>query len=963
MNMNGNLPTGTVSFLFTDIEGSTGLAQAYPADWESWRERHHAILQSAIELNGGYVFQIIGDAFCAAFHTACDGLRAAVDAQRRLQSEDWGQAPIKVRMGLHTGSAEITGADYRGYLTLAKVQRIMSLAYGGQVLLSNASGELLNSELPGGLTLRDLNEHRLKGFRNLERIWQIVAPGLQQDFPPLQSNDETPNNLPSQLTNFIGRQQETAQIKKRLEQNRLVTLTGSGGIGKTRLAIHVASEVLDEYPHGVWLVELAALSDSALVTQAVCVALDVSPQSRPPLDVLVEYLASKKVLLVMDNCEHLIEACALVAEALLRSCPNVRILASSREALGIDGEAAYRVPSLSLPDLHSVLYAIAQSESVKLFTERAAATHPDFELSESNAPIVAQICRRLDGIALAIELAASRVRILSVEQIAARLDDAFRLLTGGRRTALPRQQTLRALIDWSYNLLSGEERSVLRSLSVFMGGWNLEAAEAVCGTADTLDLLTHLVDKSLVAVDLEHDPEPRYYLLETIRQFAREKLAESGEAETIRARHLNYFLKLAQRAEPELYAAGQTEWSQNLEDEYENMHAALEWSLQGNLQAGQQLAAALWWAWDYSGHFSEGYEWLTKMLAAAPDEKTIARAQLLTGAGWIAALLGYGEQLATRFCEESIRLYRELGEETGAGMAFSTLAVLAYYRSDWSQAETLGKQSLELYQQANNKYGIRHILGILGYTVEAQGRLDDAWKYYEEALSISNEIGEMQGAAFDLYLMANFMASQGNYERAEELFEQALAVARAVKEKPITAWVLKCLGQLLMRRGDYERSQGLFAEALETSQRMGDQSAVAFLLNSLGWSARLQGQYPQARVYYNDGLRLVMQLDNQRDTADYLVDTGLFFAAQGRPEKFVRLLGMAESSFQNYVETRFNPFMRAEIEECIVRARTSLGEDAYAAAWKCGKQTTLDEGVNFALRELQNGESPMTVTS
>jgi len=319
-----SLPTGTVTFLFTDIEGSTKLAQEYPDKWEALRERHHAILQSAMDAHNGFVFQIIGDAFCAAFHKASDGLSAALEAQRKLQTENWDGTPVKVRMGLHTGSAEIHGNEYRGYMTLARVQRVMSIAYGGQILLSNASAELLHNELPEGITLRDMKEHRLKSLLNPEHLWQIVAPDLQQDFPPLQSLTTIPNNLPVQLTSFIGREKEVGQIKNRLEKNRLVTLTGSGGIGKTRLSIQVASELLGEYPNGAWLVELAPLTDPALVTKAVCTTLEVTPQGNTPLlNALTDYLKLKKILLVVDNCEHLIDACAQLCDSLLRTCPNL----------------------------------------------------------------------------------------------------------------------------------------------------------------------------------------------------------------------------------------------------------------------------------------------------------------------------------------------------------------------------------------------------------------------------------------------------------------------------------------------------------------------------------------------------------------------------------------------------------------------------------------------------------------
>ena len=477
-------PTGTVTFLFTDIEGSTKLAQQHPAEWESARQRHHAILREATEAHQGYVFQVIGDAFCVAFPTASDALQAALDAQRALQAEAWGETPIRVRMGLHTGAADARDGDYHGYLTLAHVQRVMSTAYGGQTLVSNATASLLSGQLPDGAALRDMGEHRLKGLLNPEHLWQWSPPDLPQDFPPLQSLNAIPNNLPIQVTSFVGRERELAELQRLLTTTRLLTLTGSGGTGKTRLSLQVAAEVLDNFKDGVWFVELAPLADPALVPQTVATVLGVREEpGRPLLATLIDWLRPKQLLLILDNCEHLIDACARLADAVLHAGRETQILASSREALGIAGETAYRVPSLECPNAaqasQETVEQLTQYAAVQLFIERATQSLTTFTVTNANAPAVAQICYRLDGIPLAIELAAARVRGLSVEQIAARLDDSFQLLTGGSRTALPRQQTLRALIDWSYNLLSEPEQRLLQRLSVFAGGWTLEAAEAV----------------------------------------------------------------------------------------------------------------------------------------------------------------------------------------------------------------------------------------------------------------------------------------------------------------------------------------------------------------------------------------------------------------------------------------------------------------------------------------------------
>jgi len=506
------LPTGTVAFLFTDIEGSTKLAQAHPAEWEAARARHHAILREAIETHRGHVFQVVGDAFCAAFATTPDALAAAFDAQRVLQGAEWRDTPIKVRMGLHTGSAEAHDGDYVGYLTLAHVQSVMAAAYGGQTLVSNATAALIFGQLPQDVTLRDLGEHRLKGLLNPEHLWQVVAPDLVQDFPHLQSLAAIHHNLPIQVTSFVGRERELSELQRLLPTTRLLTLTGSGGTGKTRLSLQVAAEVLDSFNDGVWFIELAPLSDPALLPLTVASVLGVrEEQGRPLLATVLEWLRPKELLLILDNCEHLINACAKFADVVIHASPATRIMASSREALGIAGEQAYPVPTLSLPDAlpagsgssPSVDSAegiarsaavpatesrgpamtaehLRQYESVRLFVERATAVQPHFTLTDGNAAAIAQICRRLDGIPLAIELAAARVKAMRVEQIAERLDDRFRLLTGGSRTALPRQQTLRSLVDWSHSLLSEPERVLLRRLSVFAGGWTPGAAEVVC---------------------------------------------------------------------------------------------------------------------------------------------------------------------------------------------------------------------------------------------------------------------------------------------------------------------------------------------------------------------------------------------------------------------------------------------------------------------------------------------------
>jgi len=721
------LPSGTVTFLFTDIEGSTKLAQQYPEAMPALLARHHEILHQAVQSNNGHVFQIIGDAFCAAFHTAPEAFKAALASQQTLVCEPWKPAPIKVRMGIHTGAAQAGAIEdkaggYVGYLTLTRVQRVMSLAHGGQILLSNSTAELVRGELPKQVSLRDMGEHQLKGLVNPDHLWQPLAPDLPGDFPALQSLKTIPNNLPVQLTSFIGREKELAEIKQSLAEHRLVTLTGSGGAGKSRLSLQVATESLDRFSNGIWLVELAPLAEPDLIPQTILTAVGIqTSQGQTALENLMDFLREKTALLVLDNCEHLIEACARLVETLLNAAPNLKILASSREALGVKGEQAWRVPSLSAPDRkHPPSFEqLVQYESVRLFIDRALLVQPHFVVTNENATAVTKICQRLDGIPLALELAAARLRTLSVEQIATRLDDSFRLLTGGTRTALPRQQTLRALIDWSYNLLSEPEKILFRRLAVFVGGVTLEAAESVCSgegiePGDVLDLLDHLVDKSLI-ISVQDGRETRYRRLETIRQYAREKFVDSGEGATYRNRHLAYFLKWVQSMEPGLRGPQQVELLNRLENEIDNLRVALEWAQDSNPASGLQLASMLKWFWHMCNLFEEGAGWLENLLAASEksgaEPDPLLKARSLSVLAFLSRWSG-NMQTAMASVSESFDLCEKnpsaISDLITADNLYLTSGV-ALGAGDLSQAKLLAEKGLGLYQALGNQFGTAEI--------------------------------------------------------------------------------------------------------------------------------------------------------------------------------------------------------------------------------------------------------------
>ncbi len=747
------LPTGTVTFLFTDIEGSTRLAQEHRDTWETLRERHHAILRLAMSRHEGHVFQIIGDAFCVAFHTAGAGLDAALDAQRGLQAENWGDTPIKVRMGINTGAAQVgNSADgsggYTGYSTLARTQRVMSTAYGGQILLSTTSADLLLGELPAGVRLRDMKEHRLKGLLNPEHLWQVLAPDLEQDFPALQTLNGIPNNLPIQLTSFIGREKEIAEIKNLMEHNRLVTLTGSGGVGKTRHALQIGAELLDVFADGVWQIELASVSNPDLVLPSVAAVLGVhEDQGHPLMTALQDHLGAKTILLLLDNCEHLLEACAQLADALLHACPHLKILVSSREALGMAGEVSFHVPSLALPDAQHLpsLEHLTQYDSVRLFIERAVAVKSDFIVTNENAPSVAQVCSRLDGIPLAIELAAARVKGLTVDQISKRLDDRFRLLTGGSRTGLPRQQTLRAMIEWSYDLLSEPERLLLRRLAVFISDWTLEAAEAVCAEPDpaegsngspieVMDILLKLVDKSLVIAE-EKGRQARYRMLESIREYASEKLTESEEVNLLRARHLEFFLTFSEQAEPKLSSADQLIWLNELGAEYANLQAALAWSRQaGSPQPVLRLARAVEQLADVQVLLGVGTQAIPRYQEALAWCQNVEEADKMTAVRLHAKILRTVSVLRWGVDSQQFKSLREIAALSNASLEkalksvesvppnlekIRALGELSFYSSyirnpvDLDLAERYGLAAVEMAEKLEAKEELSKALGIL----------------------------------------------------------------------------------------------------------------------------------------------------------------------------------------------------------------------------------------------------------
>ncbi len=823
------LPTETRTFLFTDIQGSTRLWERHPEAMRLALARHDALLRESIEAHGGHVFKTGGDSFHAAFAQPRAALAAALAAQTALRAEPWPLPPgamLLVRAALHVGVAEERGGDYFG-APLSRTVRLLNAAHGGQTLVSQALAAQADGALAPEAALRSLGHHRLKDLAEPQEVFQLTHPDLPDAFPPLRSLESFTHNLPSQLSSFIGRTQEVADARRLLAGTRLLTLTGTGGAGKTRLALQVAAEVIEEYPGGVWLIDLAPLTDPALLPQAVASVLGIGEEGgeRTLVQTLTDALRPKSVLLVWDNCEHLILACARLAETLLRACPGLRLLATSREALEVGGESVLAVSSLALPPGPSAggraatAEAVAGCDSVRLFVDRAAAALPAFRLSDANAAAVAQVCARLDGIPLALELAAARVRVLTPEQIAARLDDRFRLLAGGSRTALPRQQTLRALIDWSYDLLPPPEQALLRRLSVFAGGWPLEAAEAVCVGEDVedwevLDLLSRLVAKSLVVVEPPEAGRVRYRLLENLRSYARERLAETGEGGALAGRHADWFLAFAEEAEPRLSGPEQASWLDRLERDHDNLRAALAFSHDdaGGVEAGLRLAGSLWKFWWMRGYFSEGRAYLGRALALRGDSAPSLRAKALSRMGILAEAQG-DYAAATASYEEGLGIHRGLGDTLSVASILTNLGNVASSQEDWASAQDYYEQSLVVFRAQADEKRTAILLMNVGIVATHRQEYAEAHSLYEESLEIFRRRQDLGPLSSVLLNLGDLACNQKEYASARAYLFEGLKIAEKIGEKECIASILTTLGYTAWPLGQYEQAAKLFGAA------------------------------------------------------------------------------------------------------------------------------------------------------
>jgi predicted ATPase/class 3 adenylate cyclase len=918
------IPSGTVTLLFTDVQGSTRLWEAEPELMAVALRRHDEILRSAIETADGYVFKTVGDAFCAAFRTASAAVGAALAVQRRLGAESWPTSrPILVRMGLHTGVCEERDGDYFGPV-VNRAARLEAAAHGGQVLISGATAQLLAGSLQADAALRDLGLHRLKDLGRPEQVFQLEASFLAADFPPLASldNPELPNNLPTLLSAFVGREREMAEVRELIRNSRLVTLTGAGGSGKTRLALQAGAELISRTADGVWLAELASLTDGAQIPGVVAGAIGIQDLGGPAgADMVIEALSGQDCLILLDNCEHLIDAAAKFCDEVIRHCPKVRFLATSREPLGIGGERVYRVPSLTLPgsDAESV-EDLAGSDAVQLFAERARAHQPDFVIDAVSAPDAVTVCRRLDGIPLALELAAARLSSMSLAQVAARLDQRFRLLTGGSRNAMPRQQTLQATVDWSFGLLTGPERETLTRLSVFAGGFELEAAETICASPevdalDVLDLLGSLVDKSLVVAD--HSPQAvRYRLLETIRQYsAQELLRAEGDAEVlrIRDRHARYCLELARLGGPATFGPRQGQWLRRFDTEWENLRAAFaHFAAEQRSEEILALAVSLRRFSVSRGH-PDVLDYLRPVVDRADTEPSALLAEGMTAAAQLIGLLSRTDATelaaAREYSEKALAMARVVGDRRAEAHAIGNLVEAAYMAGDKPAGHRLAEQGVAIARELGDVQLLAEQLQGLAGTAAPTEERD---RMREEVLACCREAGDILLIASELNHKFSMEVHAGLIDEGGASLEEALALSEAVGGELLLHFIRANMVLLRLIQGQYAEAAPLLRGCLLTSRRRGPGVGSGELIFAAACIAAWQGDDARAARLHGAG--------------DVDIDTSLE----------IRTINWSDA------EQR----VRAREQDAL---RSRLGEAAYAEAYRAGAALSPGQALDLAL--------------
>ncbi len=995
---------GIATFLFADIAGSPELL----AD-------HRTILREAFEKSKGREIEMLGAGVFYAFPKTTDAISAAVLGQRTFETRIWPEGvDVRVRMGLHTGKPfDVCGEGFAGP-SFHLATRIASIGNEGQVLLSETTAHLVKEELPEGVGLRDLGNHRLKDLRHPERIFQLVISGLPVDFPSLKSLDAHPNNLPIQPTSLVGRDADLASARNLLSQTnvRLLTLTGPGGTGKTRLGLQLAAELSDEFADGVFFVPLAPIADPSLVTPTIAQTLGLHDRgSQPILEVLEEFLKPKEMLLLLDSFEHVCQAAIEVAH-MLENCPLIKFLITSRERLHIRGEHEFLVDPLAFPDIsqRSTIDALMRNPAVELFSQRAQSVRPEFCISEENARSVAEICARLDGLPLAIELAAARIKLFPPEVLLKRLIKAeglssLHLLTRGPRDAPERHQTLRAAMDWSFQLLDEDEQRLFQTLSVFAGGFTLPAVEAVCcHDMDIMEALASLLDKNLLRQHEMTEDESRFTMLTLIREYAGEKLKDSGLEAEIRMRHANYFLSLAKEAEPLLKGPEQKVWLERLEEEHNNLRSALGWFVlqaeddkEGSATAaesGLRIAGALWQFWDTHGHVSEGRRWLKKMFALS-DTPTIERVDALAGAAWLAVrqsdmteafqlyeqgleiareinykagiaktlggmgdvkqLLGTDDESVEALYSESLETWREVGDKRGIATALGPLAHRAASAYDFQQANKLFEESLALFREVQDKREIAGALWNLGQIAVVVGLLDKAREMYSESLKIYKDLKDLHGVATQLRSLGKVERFQGNAGQAHSLYEESLKSFRTMGDKGCASIALVGLGRVALDQGNMPDATSLARECLNVSREIRFRRVEAQALRLLGQCC-LAGEDPSsARKNFVESIHLEQELDHREGIAENLEGIACVAAAQSEFEQAARFFSAAEA-LRVDLGIPLPPVEASDLEKWKAAVRDGVDEAAYKSAQAEGNTLTIEQAIELAKGKVPDPE-------
>ncbi|HMQ69380.1 MAG TPA: adenylate/guanylate cyclase domain-containing protein [Ignavibacteria bacterium] len=945
-------PTGYVTFLFTDIQGSTKLAQNYASEYNDLLAKHNTILQETFESNNGYVFKKIGDAFCSAFQNAADAANAAIETQKKLAAEFSGNIELKVRMGIHSGEAEFVDNDYIGYVSLSRVNRIMSAAQGGQILISQIVHDSIMHNEKLKLTFKDFGKRRLKDIIIPEHIYQIISEGLITDFAPLKSLDARQNNLPSSLSKFIGRRKEIEEIKKLFSNLRLISLTGMGGTGKTRLAIQLVSEMIDEFENGVWIIEFSPITDPDLIVKEISKILNLKEEpEKDDLEILKEYLKDKNILLIFDNCEHLLERCASITEILLSFCPKLKIISTSREPFNIQGEIIYKIPPLSMPEKirNKSFEDLSEFESVKLFLERANSVNANFQLSHDNIYDVAELCKKLDGIPLAIELAAKRINVLPVDKILARLDDRFKLLTGGSSTALPRQKTLKALIDWSYDMLNPNEQLLLQRLSVFMGGWNLEASEEICSDDnidqyEVLDLVNSLHDKSLITFN-ECDGMGRYGMLESIKFYAQEKLTDREE---LMRKHFEYFLNVSSVTKQKEKGLDQLQWLKLVDDELDNIRKDIQWAFGNSPEDAYRLEINVFDFWYNKGYLKEGFESLMKVKNSLDISDKKLRADLLFRIARFCYELGKFEELE-KYSKEALELYREINDKEGILKSINTLGLKLYTEMDYAGTIKLNEEALALSNEINSKEGKANSLYNLSFPVSNLGDFERSVSLKEEALKLAKEIRNDHLTAHILLSLSVSHAKKIIDIKKSSLYsEESLKISRNLDDKYLISVNLVNLADLKLHfeEKNYEEAEYLLLDAYKISKECGYFMNISPIRKNLGGLYVEKGQLIKAKVIYKEFLNEKDNPGSEFFINDVIAGFGRIFLKSEQYEQATIMFGCIDTAWQTPKKKSANANSKLHEQERNILIN-GLGEEKFGQLWSEGKAMTLDDAVEF----------------